>query len=104
MRYWPRRIFLELRESAYCVRVAIQGMSSVQYLSDQHFRDLETDTMAYLGIIPLQWFNSCGNMTLMHPSQNSSKNVWTHTVILALREPGIGSALGGLERCKTSFS
>jgi len=54
--------------------------------------------------MPLQWFNSCGNMTLMHPSQNLSKNVWTHTVILALREPGIGSALGGWERCKTSFS
>ena len=26
----------------------------------------KTDTMAYLGIMPLQQFNACGDMTLVH--------------------------------------
>jgi len=36
------------------------------------------------GIMPQQWFSSCGKMTLVQ-SRNSSKDVWTHTVILAFR-------------------
>jgi len=32
------------------------------YLDAQLCRDLETDTMAYLGIMPLQWIASCSNL------------------------------------------
>lgn len=41
------------------------------------------DTMAHLGVMPLHEFNICGNTTLVH-LRNLSKNVWIHTVILAL--------------------
>ncbi len=36
------------------------------------------------GIMPQHRFSSCSNMTLVR-LRNSSKNVWTHTVTLALR-------------------
>ena len=54
------------------------------HLSAQHYRELESDRRAYSGVMALQRFKSCGNMTLVQ-LHNSSKNVWTHTVILALR-------------------
>ena len=78
------QIFLELKESAHCARLAILGMSSIWCLSAQHCRKLVTDTMGYLGITPLQCFNSFGNMTVVQ-TQNTSEDVWTHTVILTLR-------------------
>jgi len=37
-----------------------------------------------LGIMPLQWFDSCSDMTLVQ-LRNFSMTAWTHTVILALR-------------------
>ena len=45
--------------------------------------------MAYIGIMPLQWLNSCGDMTLMQ-LRNSSKNVWTTE--------------GGLSSCSRTFA
>jgi len=78
------QIFLELRESAHCARLAILGMSSIWCLSAQHCSKLVTDTMGCLGIMPLQCFNSFGNMTVVQ-SRNTSEDVWTHTVILTLR-------------------
>ena len=45
-------------------------------------------TLAYMGIMPLHWFKSGGNMTLMQLRNSCkefyAKNVWTHTVMLVL--------------------
>jgi len=47
-------------------------------------RPSNLSTMACLGIMRLQWCSSCGNIILVQ-LRNSSKNVLTHMVIVALR-------------------
>ena len=56
-------------------------------------------TMVYLGIMPVQRYNSCGNMILVH-LRNLLTAVWlTHTALRARLGLGIASALGGCKRC-----
>ena len=43
-------------------------------------QELETDIMAYLGVMLLQWVRLCGNLTLVQ-LHNLTKDVLTHKCV-----------------------
>jgi len=62
----PSSSFAPFAQSAAATEASAPCSSGEHtHLSAQHFRELETDRRAYLGVMLLQWFNSCGNMTFV---------------------------------------
>ena len=66
MRHCPHRIiFLELSESAELCQTSIPGDEQHPVLECPALQGVRTGTMANLRVMPLQGFNSRGNMAVV---------------------------------------